>query len=299
VGHYQKLKELKDERAVEPLIPLLEDEDQNVRCAAAIVLGEIGDGRAVEPLIRVLSTDESGSVRCMAVESLGKIGDERAIEPLIEAGLSDENSVVQHVAQKALVTFDIDPESSVLIIKLKSKYDFLEAYYPKADELVPDPQTYSINTLCNTLRDVRLPKYNNSSFKCSHAAAYLEWYLEGSGFDASIACGEIWNESHAWVIVELPEADLAIEATAFCEISENTYAPFLPIIAFINPEDPKDKVYYDPVHRYDDVYKLIYEKCGYVWDEENIEFMIKQYDWWNVEPFCSQLNWSTSCRTST
>jgi hypothetical protein len=278
-----ELRNLKDERAVEPLIQALKDEDRNVRCGAVIVLGEIGDVRAVEPLIQALK-DEDSVVRSLAAEALGKIGDERAVGPLREAGLNDEYFGVQYSAQKAFAKFNIDPESSVLIVKLKSKYTYLDTYYSKADEL-PDRQTHAGDTLYHTLMGIRLPKYNRSSFTCGHAAAYLEWYLEGAGFNASIACGDIKNESHAWVIVELPEGRIAIEGTDFCEISEDIYGPFLPRIAFKNPEDKEDQVYYNPDRRYDDIYGLIYEECGYVWDEQVVEDVIEGFDWWNVDHF--------------
>ncbi|MHC1636085.1 MAG: hypothetical protein ACXQTS_05640, partial [Candidatus Methanospirareceae archaeon] len=89
-------------------------------------------------------------------------------------------------------------------------------YYSKADEMVPDPQIHSIKTLYYTLMTVKLPRYNISSFRCSHASEYLEWYLEGAGFDTYIVESE--ELDHAWVIVELPEdGRVAIEATALCE----------------------------------------------------------------------------------
>ena len=44
------LGDLRDERAIEPLIGALEDQNDDVRCQAARALGEIGDPRAKEPL---------------------------------------------------------------------------------------------------------------------------------------------------------------------------------------------------------------------------------------------------------
>jgi HEAT repeat protein len=70
-------------RAVEPLINALGDEDGNVRCHSAEVLGNIGDARAVDPLIEALA-DENEDVCSAAVEALGEIGDMRAVEPLTE-----------------------------------------------------------------------------------------------------------------------------------------------------------------------------------------------------------------------
>ena len=53
----------------------------------------VGDERAVEPLIEVLK-DEDGHIRSGAAWALGKIRDKRAEEPLVEA-LKDENEGVR------------------------------------------------------------------------------------------------------------------------------------------------------------------------------------------------------------
>ena len=55
VGAVQTLREIGDERAVEPLINSLKDERAGVRESAARALGKIGDSRAVEPLIKALA----------------------------------------------------------------------------------------------------------------------------------------------------------------------------------------------------------------------------------------------------
>ncbi len=94
------LRSIGDERAIEPLIATLNDEDAHVRFCAALYLGSIGDERAVEPLIAALN-DEEASVRESAAKALGDIGDERAIEPLI-AALNDEEARVRKSAARAL-----------------------------------------------------------------------------------------------------------------------------------------------------------------------------------------------------
>jgi len=66
---------------VEPLIGVLQDENNDVRTAVASTLGEIGDVRAVEPLIALL---QDKAVRDRVVSALGKLKDRRAVEPLIE-----------------------------------------------------------------------------------------------------------------------------------------------------------------------------------------------------------------------
>jgi HEAT repeat protein len=65
------------EPAVEPLITVLKDNDDNVRVLAIISLGGIGDARAVEPLISTLK-DDNKRVRNFAAKALKKIGGEKA-----------------------------------------------------------------------------------------------------------------------------------------------------------------------------------------------------------------------------
>jgi HEAT repeat protein len=113
------VENLKNDRNVEGLIRLLEDEDYSLRKQAVLALEEIGDvscafplakrfqdeyleirvsacnafikmgGQVVEPLIELLN-DQNWIVREGAVQALEKIRDTRAIDPLIEA-LKDTN----------------------------------------------------------------------------------------------------------------------------------------------------------------------------------------------------------------
>jgi|ERR1700722_397187 HEAT repeat protein len=76
------LGEIKDPRAVEPLIAALNDTDYIVRRTAVSSLGEIKDLRMVEPLITALKDKDVG-VRDEAAEVLGEIKDPRMVERLI------------------------------------------------------------------------------------------------------------------------------------------------------------------------------------------------------------------------
>ena len=129
----QRLGDLKDRRAVEPLITtLLKDEDKFARLKAAEALGKIKDPRAVgallaaikdcqryfdvevdwsiaaadalakigspavNPLLEVLKHDDN-AMRYMATVVLAKIKDPRAVVPLI-AALKDDNPEVRQAA---------------------------------------------------------------------------------------------------------------------------------------------------------------------------------------------------------
>ena len=88
--------------AVESLLAVLQDSRKEVRQAASRALGEIGDVRAVEPLIALLcDEDEDEKLRKSATAALGKIGDARAVEPLI-AVLKDRTYRVHDEAEYAL-----------------------------------------------------------------------------------------------------------------------------------------------------------------------------------------------------
>jgi HEAT repeat protein len=80
---------LKDPRAVEVLIALLNDENLKVRKASTKALGEIKDPHAVEPLIKLLDDSES-SIRMEAAWALGEIGDKLAGEALISELYKDK-----------------------------------------------------------------------------------------------------------------------------------------------------------------------------------------------------------------
>jgi HEAT repeat protein len=89
------LGELRDRRAVLPLIDLLQtgeasDDFANVRARAAEALGHLGDTQAVEPLMVALA-DEDAETRTNAIEALGRLGDRRAVEPLIAATRATRN----------------------------------------------------------------------------------------------------------------------------------------------------------------------------------------------------------------
>jgi len=85
------LGELKDARAVEPLLFMLKDENYDIRESAVRALGNIGDIRVIEPLVTIAElpmlrgNKQYEKVREAASEALGSITDARSVEPLIAA----------------------------------------------------------------------------------------------------------------------------------------------------------------------------------------------------------------------
>ncbi|MCG2721133.1 MAG: HEAT repeat domain-containing protein [Thermodesulfovibrionales bacterium] len=105
--HWVKaLKEIKDLRAVDPLIALIDGEqDYRIVCEAARALGNIGDHRALEPLIDGLKYNRA--VREQVVWTLGKLGNPRAIEPLRELLETESDERVIHEANQALTKLKV------------------------------------------------------------------------------------------------------------------------------------------------------------------------------------------------
>lgn len=108
---------LKDERAAEPLIQALNDEEGIVRLKVADLLGWLKDTRAVEPLIGIL-TDKYWDVRQMAISSLGYLDAKQAIDPII-ARLKDPAEGVRETAAEVLGKFGAKEAVEPLIAALK------------------------------------------------------------------------------------------------------------------------------------------------------------------------------------
>jgi HEAT repeat protein len=95
------IEKMKARGDVEGLVKALDyQKDSGVRRAAALALGDTGDGRSIEPLITALK-DRGGAVYEAAAEALGKIGGARAVEPLI-AALKDDDPRMRKAAAEAL-----------------------------------------------------------------------------------------------------------------------------------------------------------------------------------------------------
>ncbi|MBI5668911.1 MAG: HEAT repeat domain-containing protein [Chloroflexi bacterium] len=97
-----KLGMVGGDQAVRALIMTVrnEHEDLIARGRAAFMLGQLKDQRAVEPLIQAL-TAPGHQTPVFAAEALGKIGDRRAIMPLLTL-LDSDNNAFREAALEAL-----------------------------------------------------------------------------------------------------------------------------------------------------------------------------------------------------
>jgi HEAT repeat protein len=94
------LIQIGDPNSVEPLIEMLDNRNEQIRLYAAYALGGLNDTRAVLPLIDILE-DPSSSIRGVATHSLGEIGSRAATNPILDL-LDDPSENVRLTAVYAL-----------------------------------------------------------------------------------------------------------------------------------------------------------------------------------------------------
>lgn len=162
------LGEIKDKRAVTPLLSFLENDDTNIRYITADALGKIGDKKAVEPLIKALN-DEDVTVRFNAAEALGKIRDNKSIEPLNKA-LADEDRLVREY-------------SAISIAKMSKK----EIY----NSLITNLNSNEINLISGTLMALGELRNNKT---INLIIPYLKFENEFIRRDAAEALGKIGDD---------------------------------------------------------------------------------------------------------
>jgi HEAT repeat protein len=99
VRHYavRALGEIRDPRAVEPILAMEGEVDGEVRLWA---LGRLGDRRGYE-IIAASVADSEGEVRLAAIQALRDLGDERAV-PVLEKALGDGEWMIREWAARGL-----------------------------------------------------------------------------------------------------------------------------------------------------------------------------------------------------
>lgn len=106
------LGNLKDPRSVPLLNAALGDKEREVRIAAAKALAQIGDPRAVEPLIHILELDDDNGVRLVAAKALGIFGDPHDGETLLRSAFDTKPESVRKRASAALNKLDVNSASA-------------------------------------------------------------------------------------------------------------------------------------------------------------------------------------------
>ncbi|HYV32801.1 MAG TPA: HEAT repeat domain-containing protein, partial [Candidatus Binatia bacterium] len=89
--------------AVGPLLEVLKTGAAQARQAVALALGEIRDKRAVDPLVLVMQTDDSYAVRAAAATALGQLKEPRSIWVLVATlRMRDETTPERQAALEQL-----------------------------------------------------------------------------------------------------------------------------------------------------------------------------------------------------
>jgi HEAT repeat protein len=111
MGAAESLGELRNQKALVPLIDALRGRTEYDRLGAAKALGQLGNPKAIEPLVVALRDKSSSGVRKAAAIALGMIGDEKVIRHLQQAieqedsytgVIQDSHNAVKRAAQNAI-----------------------------------------------------------------------------------------------------------------------------------------------------------------------------------------------------
>lgn len=119
------LERLRDEVTTKKLIGALDHSDRKMRIGVVEVLSDIRDSQAVPGLLLLLSDDESNEVRWAAAIALGEIGDEATRAGLIKA-LRDPDKYVRYGVALALEKngwIPADPEEQVYFLAAAQRWD--------------------------------------------------------------------------------------------------------------------------------------------------------------------------------
>jgi HEAT repeat protein len=88
-------------QAVDALIAALSDTESDIRVAAAMALGSLGDERTESVLIKLLD-DKEASVRTQAVIALGHLGSSQALPLLSQMIAVESNEWVRRYISQAI-----------------------------------------------------------------------------------------------------------------------------------------------------------------------------------------------------
>lgn len=120
------------------LMGLLDDEDSEIRRAAAEALAEMDGARAIGPLARMLKTDADAEARQTAAEALGELESRAAIPALREALKDSEAEVRQSVIASLAKIGGAEAERTIRLALGDESEDVREAAADALSELNDD-----------------------------------------------------------------------------------------------------------------------------------------------------------------
>ena len=165
----QALGQLRDKRAIDPLIIVLKkDPDRWIRWITAEALGDLGDKKAVEPLTDILENTTDGLMRQAAVEALGKLGNTANNEQFIAILKNDQNRWVRWITTEALGQLGDKSAVENLISNLESDNEWFLVRQSAAVSLGYLRDTRAIQSLIGILGD------RNNSVRLAATTALIQ-----------------------------------------------------------------------------------------------------------------------------
>ena len=137
------------------------DDDSDIREAAAIALGELGDARAVEPLVESIASEFIVPVRETFAAALGEAGGARATEVLTTILMDDgDDDQVRRAAARALVGTDVPQENMAMLraalfesVFTQSPEGAVDALFEQALPVAPNVSPETIQQLYEVIRE--------------------------------------------------------------------------------------------------------------------------------------------------
>lgn len=236
LGVIEALGEIRDPRAVEPLIRLLKDKDNEIRWEAALALGEIADLRALGPLESALQ-DPDRYVRygsAVALEKMGWVPDEPAkVAFLLTA--KQEWDALAGIGKDAIPSLDIaakDNDKSVRVMAVRTLGGIgEEKAIPILYRAIRDPDdTVRWEAVMASQKCGISPRYLPRALarrprtrKNPNIAAFLNFALPGIGY---FWLGKWWG-------VLIFQIDIYLTAFVFTREDYLAFAYLLPFYAII------------------------------------------------------------------
>ncbi|MEO9891455.1 HEAT repeat domain-containing protein [Aurantibacter sp.] len=150
----------KDVDATEPLLALLKDSDLEIVAQAAKILGDVKNEKAGELLIPLLQ-NESARVRFFAAQALGRIKYSDAVQPILDmlAVNADEDNYLRHAGVLALSRIgNIDSITALLenenrSLRIAAVLVLRRLQNPKVAEFLNDSDEYIVAEAARAIND--------------------------------------------------------------------------------------------------------------------------------------------------
>lgn len=144
------------------LVPLLADEDSEIRAQAAKILGDAAHGGAFSELVSRL-TDESLRVQFFAAQALGRIGNEEAFEPLLAmlVANNDEDVYLRQAGAIALARLGNEEALAELsnheseALRIAAVVALLRMESPALDRFLNDDSEFVVTNAARGISDDR------------------------------------------------------------------------------------------------------------------------------------------------